>query len=136
MMGLLRQAGRFGLVGFAATLVHVMTVVALVEGGAMRAVWANLVAFSIALAVSYLGNHRWTFQSGSPHGFSFPRFAAVAVAGLLLNQAIVYAGTELLGVSYLWALAVVVLVIPTLGFAASRWWAFAAPSASLETRLR
>lgn len=127
-MAVLRQFGRFGAIGILATVVHVAAVVILVESGALRPIWANLIAFCVALMVSYAGNHQWTFRAVSRHAHYFPRFAAISLTGLLLNQAIVYVGTELLRLDYLWALAVVVLVIPILSFAASRWWAFAAPA--------
>ena len=121
-----RQVFRFAMVGAAATLAHIVTALALHGGMGLSALWANFVAFCSAVLVSYFGHHGWTFAAKGHHGVSFPRFLSVALAGLALNQAIVYLMVELAGWPYGLALAVVVLVVPSLGFLLIRNWAFSA----------
>lgn len=127
MTALPRQAFRFAVVGVMATMTHVTVAVVMVEAAAVRPIWANLIAFCAALFVSYGGNHRWTFGQVRGHGRSFPRFATVAVAGLVLNQTIMWALAERGGLDYRIALAVVVLVVPALTFMLNKLWVFGRP---------
>ena len=124
MQRLSRQVGRYALVGAAATGLHVLVALSLVEWAQIPVLSANLAAFGCALLESYLGNHRWTFAAKGRHEFHFPRFAAVALLGLALNQAIVYGVVSILELDFRIALAIVVFVIPAVGFLASRYWAF------------
>lgn len=125
MSALFGQSLRFAVVGLAATAVHVGVALALAAAG-WAPLWANFVAFGAALALSYFGNHGWTFGAGGRHGHHFPRFVALALAGLALNQAIVFIAVERAGWSFGAALAVVVLVVPVLSFALNRVWVFPA----------
>ncbi|MDH3473017.1 MAG: GtrA family protein [Rhodospirillales bacterium] len=122
------QAARFAVVGGTATLSHLAVAVVLVEGPGLAPVLANFLAFCAAVLVSYLGNHSWTFGARGEHLLHFPRFAAIAVTGLALNQAIVYTMVEVVGADYRLALVVVVLVVPALSFALNRGWVFSRPS--------
>lgn len=124
MTGLLGQAARFGVVGVAATALHVALVLLLVEGPGVPPLSANALAFCAALALSYFGNHGWTFAASGRHRRHFPRFAAVALAGLALNQGIMAVAVAGLGLDYRIGLAVVVAVVPALSFLANRAWAF------------
>ncbi|MCG8358504.1 MAG: GtrA family protein [Kiloniellales bacterium] len=124
MAGMIAQALRFSLVGVAATLLHVLLMVGLVESGLLAPFEANFVAFSGALLLSYLGNLRWTFGLRGRHQTHVPRFVTVALLGFLLNQAIVYGVVDLLQGDYRLALALVVLIVPALSFLANRHWAF------------
>ena len=119
------QGLRFVVVGLAATATHVACGLVLAEAAGLAPFWANLLAFCVALFVSYLGNHRWTFAAQGAHAFHFPRFAVIALAGLALNQAIVYVMVGVMALDYRLALAVVVLVVPALSFVLNRGWVFA-----------
>jgi putative flippase GtrA len=123
---IVKQFGRFAVVGLVATLVHVAVVVVLVEAAGSAPLLANAIAFALALAVSYAGNHQWTFRARGNHRRHFPRFATTAGLGLLLNQTIMYVMIEGLGQDYRVALALVVLVVPLLSFLLNRLWSFSA----------
>ena len=120
----LRRVAVFGGVGLLATAVHVVTGLTLAGGLGLRPLTANFCAFCAAFAVSYLGHHRLTFRSGAAHLRAAPRFLAVALAGLALNQLIVFAVVDLWGRSCALALALVILTVPALTFALARLWAF------------
>jgi putative flippase GtrA len=124
------QLARFGIIGGLATATHVAVAVVAVEVFGWAAFWANLLAFSMAVAVSYLGNHRWTFARSGGHARYLVRFVTVAIASLGLNQTIVFLIVDEFGWHYLWAITAVVLVVPASGFIASRHWAFALPPVS------
>ena len=118
------QVLRFAIVGVAATLTHVAIVLLLVEGGLARPFWANFVAFATAVFVTYFGNHAWTFRLSGGHARHFPRFLPVALAGLALNQGIVYLIVRVLAWDYRISLALVVTVVPAITFVLNRQWAF------------
>ncbi len=114
------QSLRFLAVGGTATVVHVATAMALVEIAGWPILSANIVAFAVAVLVSYLGNHRWTFARSGRHDHHLPRFIVLALGGLALNQAIVFALVRGAEIDYRWALLVVVAVVPALSFAANK----------------
>jgi putative flippase GtrA len=116
---------RFLVAGGAATLTHVTVFVILVERFELPAVFASIPAFLIALSVSYYGNRTWTFQSSGLHRIEFPKYALAAVNGLLLNVAITYVVVDLIGARYVFALVLVVTVVPIVTFFVSRKWVFA-----------
>lgn len=120
-----RQFFRYGIAGITATLVHVSIVFLLVEQGGLAPALATIPAFLVALAVSYLMNHRWTFSAKGGHRQHFPRYAMVAGVGLGLNILIMGLAVDVLGVPYAWGLVVVVMVIPVAGFLLQRHWSFA-----------
>jgi len=125
MSNVMFQAARFGAVGLAATVTHVLAVVAMVELAAVPVLTANFGAFLIAVLVTYLGNHRWTFECEGAHARYFPRFVAIAALSLALGQMIVWVITQRAGGDYRIAVAVVALIMPAFGFAASRFFVFA-----------
>lgn len=112
------------LVGAAATLVHFGVVVALVSHSVAGPLTANLVAWTVAFAVSFLGHWRLSFGSQqAPVWRSARRFFTVSVAGFALNQA----GYWLLlraGWGYAAALAVVLATVAVLTYLTGRFWAF------------
>jgi putative flippase GtrA len=83
----LRYAGA-GAIGTAAQFAILITLVERLGTNAIIASTAGAIAGAV---VNYAINHRLTFASGVPHARAFPRFAAVALAGMALN-ALVLAG--------------------------------------------
>ena len=124
MTAMRSQLWRFGIVGIAATLTHILVAIGFVELAGLPVLMANFLAFAAALCVSYGGNHRWTFERSGAHRRHLPRFVAVATGGLALNQFILWALAIRGGADYRLALGVAVLVVPALSFAVSRAWAF------------
>ena len=82
-----REMSRFGIVGVSASAAHIAVALLLIERLTLPVLWANALAFSVALFVSYFGNHHWTFQRDGAHGRHFPRFLATALGGLALEPA-------------------------------------------------
>lgn len=115
---------RFAAVGLAATALHGASLYAIVAGAGLHPTLANVFAFSVAFAFSYLGHYHFSFRSRARHAASAPRFLAVAVLGLTLNSAIFGLIVNLLGLHYWIAFALVVTVTPTAGFFASKHFAF------------
>ena len=85
----LLRVGRFSVVGVLNTLVDVAVFITLVKLFAVPLVAANLFAFAVALANSYVLNRLWTFgDSAAPHDLvTLSRFLCCNVAGALLATA-------------------------------------------------
>src|SRR5262245_43443142 len=115
---------RFGLVGVAASVTHVIVALLLIERAGLPLLAANALAFSVAVFVSYFGNHAWTFGRTGYHRKHFPRFLAIALGGLALNRIIVFLAVEAAGIPYLYGILLVVIIVPGLSFALSKCWAF------------
>lgn len=127
---------RFGIVGVAATFIHVAVFSLLVELFGVAPVAASVPAFATAMLASYGVNRRWTFRAQGSHRAHLPRYALVASTGLGLNVLITYVVVNLLGYWYGLALAFVVTMVPAATFLLNRNWAFktAPASAKLGTR--
>jgi len=115
---------RFGIVGVAATFIHVAVFSLLVEVFGVAPVAASVPAFVTAMFASYGVNHRWTFGAQGSHRVYLPRYAVVALTGLGLNVLITYVVVNLLGYWYGVALALVVTLVPAATFLLNRNWAF------------
>lgn len=117
---------KFVLGGALATAVHGVMLSVLVEGLAIDPVAANVPAFGIAFAVSYLFHHRVTFGSELPHRQALLRYLSVALAGLGTNTLVLAAAVHLTALHYLigFVLATVAAAVQT--FVLSKRWAFEA----------
>jgi putative flippase GtrA len=121
---LAREGGLFAVVGAAATLVHL--IVALTASGlwGFPPLTANIVGYLAAVSVSYLGNAVLTFRRPTRDAAQLLRFVVVSVAGLALNQATVYLLVERAGWPFHLALGPVIVLVPSLSFLLSKFWAF------------
>ena len=127
---------RFGIVGVAATFIHVAVFSLLVELFGAAPVAASVPAFFTAMLASYGVNRRWTFRAQGSHRAHLPRYAVVALIGLGLNVLITYVVVNLLGYWYGLALAFVVTVVPAATFLLNRNWAFKTTPASAKLGTR
>lgn len=126
------QYVRFGTVGMAATATHVLIFAASIELAGVRPLMANMIAFPIAVLVSFIGNFRWTFASGGrgaagigrPARVALVRFAIIALIGLALNSLAVYLVVDALALAYGLAIVLMVTVVPGIMFTLSKLWAF------------
>lgn len=119
-----RSVPAFAAVGLTATAVHAAIGLTLESLTPLSAFTANLIAFSVAFLVSYFGHKRFSFRSDAAHRRALPRFLAVALTGLALNQAIVLVMVNLMGWPYAVALICIILTVPALTYVLSRAWAF------------
>lgn len=123
-----RQLGWFAVTGGAAAATHWLVVVALVEASALSPLRANVAGFAVAFLVSYGGHRHLTFRAAAvPHRQALPRFLAVALAGLALNQVLYAWLLRHAPWPYPLALAVVLVLVAALTFLLARGWAFVAP---------
>ena len=120
-----RQLVRFGVIGGAATLVHFLIVNGLVELCSMAALVANVIAYVVALQVSFWGHHHWSFSGhGGSKSNCMAKFVIVSLTGLLLNQLCFYLLLTYTSLDYRLALVVVLGVVAVFTFIMSKIWAF------------
>jgi putative flippase GtrA len=89
--------------------------------------WAASFGFLLGATTSYLLSVRWAFRhrrlAASPKT-EFAAFAAVGVAGLGLNNLVIYAAVERAGLGLLAAKAVAAVVTFTFNFGLRKWGLF------------
>jgi putative flippase GtrA len=85
----------------AGTVAHYTALILLVQLGGAEPVAASTFGAAVGAVVNYWLNHRFTFRSTVPHRRAFIRFMVVAVAGMIINAATLFAAVHLLGLHYL-----------------------------------
>ncbi|HYD87855.1 MAG TPA: GtrA family protein [Vitreimonas sp.] len=119
-----RQIGRFAVVGVIATAVHYAVMVALVEIGRVTPVAATTIGYGFGIVVSYTLNRRFTFQArGTPVAKSFAKFVVLYGVGAFLNGAIV-GGLIAVGAHYLLAQVVATGLVLVWNFLGARYVVF------------
>lgn len=119
------QLFRFAVVGSSAALVHFFTVVALVEAGWLSPLVANVIAFLIALQVSYWGHRSWTFaHSQQRHLTAFSRLLVVSTLAFIANEGLFYLLMKQLSLPYPVALMIVLSILPLAVFSLHKCWVF------------
>ena len=117
MKQLFIQLIKFGIVGVIALLVDVGVLVLLKEVVCMDVLWASALSFSVSVTVNYILSMRFVF-SGAKEGKAkeFIVFVLLSVGGLLLNQLIMWLGTEVWSLYYMWVKVFALLFVPLYNF--------------------
>jgi putative flippase GtrA len=120
--GITFQLLRFGLVGGAATIMHIAVATALLSVfPQVQPVTANVAAFLVAFVVSFVGHSRFTFKQDG----SLPKFLVAALLGLCANNAVLVALLAM-GASAIPSLWVATLAAPLVVYLVSKFWVFPA----------
>jgi putative flippase GtrA len=127
-----REVGVFILVGGAATACHYAVTLAANRFGGLDLNIATLIGYASSVGVSYFGNSLFTFRRPALHGPQFARFAAISLAGLAVNQAVVFVSAHMLGWPPWLALIPVVILVPASTFTLAKFWAFRPPAEAAE----
>ena len=115
---------RYVVVGVIGTAIHFGILIALVELLGVEPVTASTIGFIVTLVVSYVLNHRWTFQTDRGHLSAMPRYILVSISGLLLNSGIMFVTVHILGLWYVLGQSLVVVVVPLTNFLFNYHWSF------------
>ncbi len=119
----LLRIARFGAVGLAATAAHSVVYTALAEGAGAPALFANVIAFALAFALSFYGQSRFTFGK-QPERSRVVRFLATSLLGLLLNSVFVAVIVTGLGFRPAAAVPFFLFVTPAVTYVTLRFWVF------------
>ncbi|WP_306252925.1 GtrA family protein [Parvularcula sp. IMCC14364] len=92
---LAKSLGAFAMVGIAATLVHYLILMVLMETGLVTSLAAaNLLGFGGGLLISYLGNHYFVFDGGRSHVHGFALMVAGYIIVMLLHTGLMIGLTQ------------------------------------------
>ena len=125
MYTLKNQFLRFALVGTVSTFTTYSILVIGVEGFHVNAITASAAGYVLGSVVNYLLNYLYTFKSDQYHHILIPKFFIVMVVGMFINVAIMHASMDWLGLHYMVAQLVAIMVVLLWSFTASRLWTFA-----------
>ncbi len=102
MRELIAQVARFGVVGIAAFVVDYGLMVALTELAGMNPVASATISFAVSVVFNYVASMRFVFhhRQGMSRRREFAVFVALSVAGLGINDALMWGGTALAGIDY------------------------------------
>lgn len=123
LRGVLAQLTRFGTVGGAATLIHLCVAWVAARGLEAPPFLANAIGFGTAFAFSYLGHFYWTFGQREGHPVRLPKFLVVSGIGFALTNLITWI-TVNAALPYEVALFAILVTVPAVTWALSRFWAF------------
>lgn len=115
---------RFGLAGIIATLCHIGTLIILVEYFEYIPLLASTIGFLLAVIVSYILNHRFTFIVKGNHVLFFSRYLVVCITGLILNTSIMFVTINILKWWYITGQVSTLIIVPIINFMLNKFWAF------------
>ena len=128
---LARLFSTFALIGAFSTLLHYAVLVVLVRWLEVDPVSASAAGYIGSGLINYGLNYHFTFASSKSHLVALPKFALVALIGLILNSLFMAAAFHLLGLHYLLAQLISTLAVLVWNFTANLLWSFREPA--LET---
>ena len=117
MKKLIIQLIKFGIVGVIATVVDFGVLMFLKELMHIDVLVASAAAFSVSVIANYILSMLFVFK-GSENGKlkEFIIFVALSIGGLLINQFIMWIGTEIMTAYYLWVKAFALVFVPIYNF--------------------
>ena len=117
MKKLIIQLIKFGIVGVIATLIDLAVLMLLKEFMHVDVLAASAVAFSVSVIANYILSMLFVFESsGNSKVKEFLVFVVLSIGGLLLNQFIMWIGTEIMTAYYLWVKAFALVFVPIYNF--------------------
>ena len=117
MKKLIIQLIKFGIVGVIATLIDLAVLMVLKEFMNVDVLAASAVAFSVSVIANYILSMLFVFKSrGNSKVKEFLVFVILSIGGLLLNQFIMWIGTEIMTAYYLWVKAFALVFVPIYNF--------------------
>lgn len=102
MRKLIEQIFKFGVVGVIAFVIDFGVMVLLTEAFGLNPVTSATVSFIVSVVFNYLASMRYVFRhrEGMSRGREFAIFVVLSVIGLGINDALMWAGTELVALDY------------------------------------
>ena len=117
MKKLIIQLIKFGIVGIVATIVDFAVLMLLKEKLHMDVLLASAVSFLVSVIVNYILSMLFVFkgrESGKVKEFLV--FVALSIGGLLLNECIMWIGTEIMMLYYIWVKVFACIFVPIYNF--------------------
>lgn len=109
--------------GAVGTVLHYLTLVALVETAEWPIVAGTAIGFVVGAVTNYLISRNFIFRTERSHATALPRFLVVASIGAALNTSMVVALNDV-GLHYLFAQILSTCVVLLFNFAVNKLWTF------------
>ena len=117
MKKLIIQLIKFGIVGVVATVIDFGVLMLLTEMLHIDVLVSSAVAFSVSVIANYILSMLFVFKGGKNGKVKeFILFVVLSVGGLLINQFIMWLGTEILMLYYLWVKVFACIFVPIYNF--------------------
>ena len=117
MKKLIIQLIKFGLVGVVATVIDLAVLMLLTEVVKIDVMVASAVSFCASVVANYILSMLFVFESrGESKIKEFLVFVALSAGGLLINQLIMWLGTEVFSAYYLFAKVFAMVFVPIYNF--------------------
>lgn len=102
MRHLLAQIMKFGVVGVIATVIDFAVMIFLTEVFGVNPVVSATVSFTVSVVFNYIASMRYVFshREGMSRRREFTIFIILSVIGLIINDALMWVGTELTPIDY------------------------------------
>ena len=117
MKKLIIQLIKFGIVGIIATIIDFGVLMLLKEAVHIETLTASAIAFSVSVIANYILSMLFVFE-GAEDGKvkEFIIFVVLSIGGLLLNQFVMWLGTEIFVIYYLWVKIFACIFVPVYNF--------------------
>jgi len=131
-----KEFGRYLIVGGLAFVADFSSLFLLTEKAGLHYLWSATLAFLIGTMFNYVLSTRWVFSVRKVSNWldEFALFAAIGVAGVLLNGGIIALLVEAAGMGYLIAKLVATGLVLFFNFGARKWLLFSHISFNLGTQ--
>ena len=117
MKKLIIQLIKFGIVGVIATVVDLGVLMLLKEILGIDVLISSAISFSVSVIANYILSMLFVFKSSQNSKIKeFIIFVLLSIGGLLLNQFIMWIGTEFISVYYLWVKVFAMFFVPIYNF--------------------
>ena len=102
MQNLIKQIGKFTVVGAIAFLIDFGTMTFLTEVFGVDYLISTTIGFIVSVVFNYLASMRFVFshKEGMSRRREFIIFVVLSALGLVLNDVLMFAGVDLLGIDY------------------------------------
>lgn len=115
---------KFGLVGVLNTLIN-WIIFALLNFIGVYYIVANVIAYVIATANSYIWNSKWVFEyNGKNKKETTAKFVILNLIGLGLNTGILYLLVDMVGFNKLIALVITTGIVMIINYIVNKLWVF------------
>ena len=103
MRKLIEQIMKFGVVGVIAFVIDYGLMVVLTELAGVNYLISATISFIVSVTFNYFASMRYVFthKEGMSRRREFVVFVVLSVIGLLINDALMWLGTDIAGISYL-----------------------------------
>ena len=117
MKKLIIQLFKFGIVGVIALLIDVGVLLILREILHIDVLIASAVSFCVSVTANYILSMLFVFESKDNNkAREFLIFVVLSIGGLLLNQLIMWLGTDIFAIYYMWVKIFALLFVPIYNF--------------------